>query len=281
MKYIFLNTEFVPEEQAFIHVSDLAIQRGYGIFDFFRIMDNHPLFLDDYLTRFYASASEMQLEVPFPQDRLREILFELIRLNNIPMSGIKVILTGGYSPDGYQIAKSNIVISQQPLTFSSDEHMHSGIKVITHEYFRDMPHVKTINYLAGIWLQKKVNEQKAGDVLYHHLGEVSEFPRCNFFIVRPDQTVITPGKNVLYGITRNHVVKLASALFKVEEGTIRLEDIPKASEAFLTSTTKRIIPITQVDNHVIGTGKSGPVTKALFDALVQLEHNERTMHGGK
>lgn len=272
--YTFLNDEFVPAEKAFLHVSDLSIQRGYGIFDFFKVVDNYPLFLDFYLERLYSSASEMRLEIRFTKEEFKSVLFELIEKNNLPMSGIKVVLTGGYSPDAYQLVKPNLIITQQALTFPSDD-LGEGIKIITHEYVREMPHVKTINYLMGIWTQQKMKEQKASDVLYHQKGEVSEFPRCNFFIVKKNNTVVTPSKNILNGITRMNVLELARKKFKVHEGVVTLTDVAEASEAFLTSTTKRIVPIVQVEDLRIGNGVPGAVTREVFNDLLQFEYSER------
>lgn len=273
--YIYLNSDFVEADKAVVHVSDLAIQRGYGIFDFFRVMDNVPLFLEDYLDRFYASAATMRLDVPLNRQAFKSTLFELIKRNNLPMSGIKVILTGGYSPDGYQIGKPNLIIQQTALKFPPDTVQPEGVKVITHEYVREIPNVKTINYITGIWTQKKMVEQGAADVLYHMRGEVSEFPRCNFFIVKQDGTVATPSKNILHGVTRKHVLDLAAKKFTVKEEVITLDDVHQAREAFLTSTTKRIIPIVQVDDKRIGDGKPGAATLTLLHDLIALEREER------
>ena len=272
--YTFLNQDFVPSDKACLHISDLAFQRGYGIFDFFRVMEGYPLFIDDYLKRFYGSATEMQLEVPYTQEKLKEIIFELIRRNDLPMSGLKLMLTGGYSPDAFHITQPNLVITQQPLSLSQDPVLPKGIKIITHAYVRDSPRVKTINYITGIWLQNKISKQGASDVLYHQGGEVSELPRCNFFIVKPDKTLVTPSKNILYGITRQHVLELAAKKFNVQEGVVTLQDVMEAQEAFLTSTTKRILPITHVDNHLIGTGEPGAVAQQLYMDLIQLEKEE-------
>jgi branched-chain amino acid aminotransferase len=269
--YTFLIDDFVTEEDAALHVSDLAIQRGYGIFDFFRVMDNHPLFLSDYLGRFFVSAREMQLEVPYSPGELASIIRELIRKNNMPMSGIKAILTGGYSADGYTPGKPNLIVTQKAMQFPPAELPVKGIKVITHEYLRDKPHVKTINYVVGIWIQKKVMEQQASDVLYHCKGVVSEFPRCNFFLVTKDNTIITPAENILEGVTRKHVLQLAAKKYTVRTGTVTLEDIYSANEAFLTSTSKRIVPITEIDQHVIGSGVPGPVSLDLLRDLLELE----------
>ena len=273
--YTLLNGEFIPAEKAFLHVSDLSVQRGYGIFDFLKIVDNYPLFLEDYITRFYASACEMRLAVPYTKEEFISLLFVLVQKNNMPMSGIKIVLTGGYSPDAYKLVKPNLIITQQELKFPSDQ-ISNGIKVISHEYVREMPHVKTINYIMGIWTQKKMIEQGAADVLYHTNSTVTEFPRCNFFLVKKDNTVVTPSKNILHGVTRKHVLELAARKYSFVEGPVTLSDIADASEAFLTSTTKRIIPITQVDRQLIGTGVTGPVTKELYNDLLQLELSERT-----
>jgi branched-subunit amino acid aminotransferase/4-amino-4-deoxychorismate lyase len=79
---------------------------------------------------------------------------------------------------------------------------------------------------------------------------------------------------VLAGITRHHVLTLPQSPYPVTEGTVTLDDLAQAKEAFLTSTTKRIIPVVQIDDIVIGTGKPGPVTQALLDALIRLEEEQ-------
>jgi len=274
MKLTYLNNTFLPEENAYLHISDLAIQRGYGIFDFLRVIDNHPLFLEHYLNRFYASAKEMLLEVPYEREKLTAIILDLIERNNLPVSGVKIILTGGYSPDAYQMVKPNLIITQQALSLSTTSFPKAGIKVITHEFVREMPGVKTINYLTGIRMQQRVLEQQAADVLYHQRGIVSEFPRCNFFMITQDSVVVTPSENILHGITRKNVIELASKKFKVEQRNISVEEIKTAKEAFLTSTTKRILPITQIDSAIIGNGLPGSMTEILFNDLVTLEEQE-------
>jgi branched-chain amino acid aminotransferase len=262
----------VPLENAFLHISDLSIQRGYGVFDFFKVSNGHPLFLNDYLERFYHSASVMRLEVPHTPNELRSIIYRLIEKNNLPESGIKMILTGGYSADGYQPRGSSLIITQQLLTLPAKDLIEKGIKVITYDYVRDFPHAKTINYTMGIWLTKLVADNNAADVLYQKNNVVSEFPRCNFFMVRKDGVVVTPGDNILYGVTRKQVLELSKRYYQSREGEITLDDIYNASEAFLTSTTKRIVPIVQVNSVTIGEGKPGPVTLALLDHLTALEN---------
>ncbi len=273
--YTYLNNEIVSAEKAILHVRDLSIQRGYGIFDFFKIQDGHPFFLNNYLNRFYNSADVMRLPVQQTPDELKSIIYQLIEKNNIAASGIKMILTGGYSEDGYEPAAPNLVITQQRLTLPGTDLIEKGVKIITHDYVRDLASAKTINYSMGIWLINKIKEQGAYDVLYHQKNIVSEFPRCNFFMVKKDGTVITPKDRVLHGITRKNILNLASKRYPTEEGTITLDDILQAKEAFLTSTTKRIVPIVQINNSLISDGKPGSVSLSLLDDLIALEKGDK------
>lgn len=267
----FINGEFIEERNAFLHISDLSIQRGYGVFDYCRTHHNIPVHLDDHLDRFVRSADIMHLPMPLSTGELITIIHDLVSKNNIPQSGIRMLLTGGYSPDSYEIIQPNLIILQHPLVIRTGTASEKGIKVITHEYVREFPDAKTINYSMGIWLQQKIKEQQATDVLYHQHGEVSEFPRANFFIVSNDDVVITPRKNVLKGVTRKKILELNSKELSIEEGIITLSDVRSAKEAFMTSTTKRILPVVQVDNMIIGNGAPGAVTTFLDQALARGE----------
>lgn len=266
--HVYLNDQFIESEKASLHISDLAIQRGYGIFDFFRVRDNVLLYVDDHLDRFFNSASIMHLTAPYSKERLRSILQELQEKNNLPDSGIRMILTGGYSPDAYQPVAPNFIIMQNPLMIP-DSTTPKAINIITHEFVRDIPEAKTINYTMGIWLQKKIKEQQVDDVLYHRNGTVTEFPRCNFFIVTKNNTIITPDKNALKGVTRKKILELGGS--QVKERDVTLEDIREAKEAFLTSSTKRIQSIVKIDGQPVGNGLPGEITTELLHGLLKAE----------
>ncbi len=268
--YVYLNDQFVKSEKATLHISDLAIQRGYGIFDFFRVRDNVLLYVDDHLDRFFHSASIMHLSSPGTKEKLLSTLHELLQKNNLPDTGIRMILTGGYSPDAYQQVTPNFIIMQSLLTIH-DSPIPKTVSIITHEFVRDIPEAKTINYSMGIWLQKKIKEQQTDDVLYHMNGVVTEFPRCNFFIVNQDNTIVTPDKNALRGVTRKRILELGRSRFKMKEGQVTLSDIRQAKEAFLSSSTKRIQSIVKIDGQPVGNGLPGEVTSELLRGLLKVE----------
>ncbi|MEJ8757370.1 aminotransferase class IV [Pontibacter sp. H259] len=272
--YAYIHGQFTPLQESFLHISDLSIQRGYGIFDFFKVQGGKPVFLQDYLERFYESARLMELTVPVTSDELTAIITQLITKNKLPQSGIKMLLTGGYSANGYDPGEPNLLLTEQPLVLPEQETIEKGIKIITQEHMREIPRAKTINYSMGIRLINKIKEANASDVLYQQNGVVTEFPRCNFFIVTPDDTIVTPDKDVLLGVTRKNVLQLAARKYKTETRTVTMADIAQAKEAFLTSTTKRILPIVQVDDRMIGNGAPGKVTKELLADLITLEQTQ-------
>ncbi|MEO8474041.1 MAG: aminotransferase class IV [Chryseolinea sp.] len=270
-QFAFVGNQIVRVSDASVHISDLAVQRGYGIFDFFKIKGDHPYFLEYHLDRFYDSASIMKLKAAQSRADLTGIISELITRNAIDESGIKVILTGGYSPDGYQIAAPNLILTQHPLTLPSSDQIENGISVITHSYNKEFPEAKTINYTMGIWLVDRIKAEGASDVLYHHNNILSEFPRCNLFIVDQNGVVKTPAKNILKGVTRKNILKLSSTKYTTQETDISIDELFAAREVFLTSTTKRVLPIVSVDHKPIGDGKPGPVSMILLRELLELE----------
>jgi branched-chain amino acid aminotransferase len=268
---VFVNGKYVPAGQASLLVTDLAIQRGYGIFDFFKTLGNRPIFLDDHLDRFFHSAAHLRLPVGRTREELKTIIAGLQQRNAIPDSGIRMTLTGGYSPDGYSLSQPNLIITQAPLKGPITATCYPPVRLVTYPHCRQMPEAKTIDYLMAIWLQPYIREHEADDPLYHQNGIISECPRSNFFIVTADNTLVTPARNILKGITRKKVLELAPAHIRTEERDITLADLPTAQEAFITSTTKHILPVSHIDGQPIGGHPHervpGPISRWLNEQL--------------
>ena len=260
--FVWVNDSLIPSVEANLNIADLAVQRGYGIFDFFKTIDGQSVFLEDHLDRLFRSAVLMRLELKQSRDEIRNKIKKLIESNNLNDSGIKMILTGGFSPDGFNIAEPNLIISQQaieiPRTMSE-----KGISILTHEYQRQFSDAKTLDYLQAIWLQPILKEKKADDVLYYSNGLIRECPRANIFVVTKDQKVLTPESGMLKGVTRKHVLEISGARYVTEARDVSLEELSNAGEVFITSTTKNILPVVQVDGYVIADGNPGEVSRAL------------------
>jgi branched-chain amino acid aminotransferase len=277
--FAIVDDEPVPADQASLLINDLSIQRGYGVFDFFKTLNHIPIFMEDHLDRFFRSAAHLRLGIGKSREELRALIDILRQKNNLPDSGIRLTLTGGYSTDGYSLGKPNLVISQQPLSVAITDTFQRTLCLVTYPHHRQMPDVKTIDYLMAIWLQPFIRGNGADDVLYHWDGVLTECPRSNFFIVTAEDTLVTPGRAILSGIIRSKVLELARQQFKTEERDIRMEELLTAKEAFVTSTTKHILPVLKIDDKVIGKGlphegKPGIISQWLNQRLYKLVGDE-------
>ena len=261
----FLNNRFLQYRDAQLHVSDLGLQRGYGIFDYFLEMDGCIPFYDDYHDRFYHSAQSLNLDVPLTRDLLKEKITYLLEKNKLRTSGIRLLLTGGYSDDIYTLSKPNFMILTLPL------HLHpfgyiDGVRLLLLEYQRYMPAVKSTFYLPSIAMIPTLKQAGAVEVLYHHLGVVFETTRANFFMVK-DEKLITPSDGILPGIIRKQVIKVAADILPLEERAISLEELWDCDEAFITGTSKHVAPVLEVDERIISFGKPGKVTMEIREAF--------------
>lgn len=269
--YTYVNGQILLENDAKLSVTDLAVQRGYGIFDFLKTVNGKPIFIEDYFNRFFNSASEMNLEVDFDRTDLFTAINSLLEKNNIVNSGLKMILTGGYSEDGYQIAKPNLIIVQTPFEYSPSS-FNKGLNLLSHNYQRQLASVKTIDYLQAIRLQPLLKLKQADDLLYHNHGEVRECPRANIFMIK-DQQVFTPVTGILRGITRGKILGMHLDGIAIKEQDFTLDDLANADEAFISSSTKNILPVLSLDGKPIGKGKPGKITTALNEKLLEMIKN--------
>ena len=267
---IYLNGEIVEYDKAFLHISDLAIIRGYGVFDFFRTQNGQPFLMQGHIERFINSAEYFELPLPVSQDKLKSIIQDLLNFNHFEESGIKLLITGGYSEDGITPGTPNFFVDVQPLVLPPDSHFTQGIKLITHKYIRDFPEIKSVNYITSIRIHKQILDAGAVDVLFHYQDIISESSRSNFFLVR-DNKIITSDRNILKGITRGKVLALAGPHYAIEERPTYLKEIINADEAFITGTTKKVMPVVKVDDTIVGSGKPGKVTQHLMQLFAQLE----------
>ncbi len=271
--YVFLNGSFFPEKKALIHFTDLALHRGFAIFDFFRTQNGLPFMLDDHLDRFERSATILNLSIPYSRTAIETYVDELIQCHDYKMAGIKLILTGGEAIDGLTPTKSNFFMNILPITFPEEELYRTGARLLTAEYRRDIPEVKTVNYAKVISMRDQLAKAEAVDVLFTFQGEVYETSRSNFFVVEGD-IIRTPASDVLQGITRKTVMRLANdAGYQIEAGPISLESAYKADEAFITGTTKKIMPVVDLDGTKIGNGLPGQKTEHLKSLFAEFERN--------
>jgi branched-subunit amino acid aminotransferase/4-amino-4-deoxychorismate lyase len=274
-EYFFLNGEIIKARDACLHITDLALLRGFGIFDFCRTQNGQPLLIDKYISRFHNSAHHIDMQIPYSKDHIKESIYALLQKNRIKEAGIRMVMTGGYTKNGYTPGDPNFFILIEKINFPDREFYENGIKLHFLEHQRELSHIKSINYLTPISIRNTLAKESAYDVLYHSRGNVLEVSRSNIFIVR-DNTIITPIKNILPGITRSSVLTIAKEIYQVEEREIPVQELFIAEEVFMTGTTKRVLPVRQIDDHVINHGKPGSITQKLKSLYREFENSFTT-----
>ncbi len=255
--YCSINGKIRPMRQASVGLNDLALLRGYGIFDYFLFKYSRPLLIERYLRRFYRSAELMHLSPPLSMQALYQQILELIATNGQSQGSIRLVLTGGYTEDGYSPATPNLIILQHPYPNYPESYFTEGVGLISHDFQREWPEVKTINYLTGIKLLPEIKKAGALEVLYHRGGKVLESVRSNIFLVNDKEELITPDADILFGITRESVLKIAGGQLPIHQRPVSMEELMQARELFITGTNKSVMPVVRIGEQPIGDGKVG------------------------
>lgn len=267
----YIGGQWVHPDKATISINDVGVLRGYSVFESLRTYDRRPFHLDLHLTRLYRSAVLIEMEIPWSSEQISEVVREIIVRNTYRHAAIRLLVTGGESEDGIlPSSKPMLVVLITPLDERDIERFAKGCKLITTKLQRISPEAKTANYIAAVRALKEAVRRNASDALFVNEREhVLEATRSNFFIFRGD-TLITPHRSILVGITRNVVLQLARSIFAIEERPILLEELALADEAFITSSSKEITPVVQIDDRTIGDGKPGRRTYQLEQLFIEM-----------
>ena len=261
----FVNGEYVDREKAKIDVEDTGLIRGYGVFDYLRTFGGKPFLLDEHLTRLFNSAKEINLSIPYSKSEVEKIINKVLEINNDENSGVRTVVTGGRSKNGiFPEGKPGFVVVSKKIE-PDTKIVDQGVSVITCEHQREFSQAKTLNYLKLISHPREIEESGAYTALFVSNGFVLEGGTSNVFIIK-DKKIITPEENILKGITRGLIIKLAEEnSYQVEERDVEVEELLESREVFLTSTTRGIIPVVQIDEKGIGERKPGKQTRKLID----------------
>ncbi|MCF0065382.1 aminotransferase class IV [Dyadobacter chenwenxiniae] len=266
----YFNGEILPIDSPIFKTNDLGLLRGFGLFDYFRTYNGVPFRWDDYWQRFENSARLLKLTLPVTQQETEKALADLYALSGEREVAFRFVLTGGYSPDSVNVVEPNFLIRTEALPQDNPAGRLKGIKVLPYDYVRDLPEVKTTNYVHMVLMADELRRQQAADLLFHKEGEVSELTRSNIFIFQGDK-LITSDRNILKGITRKVVMELAKPHFEVQVRPVLYKEVILADEVFTTSTTKWVMPVVQIGDLPVGSGEAGKRTlflQQLFEKLV-------------
>lgn len=260
----YLNGRFLPATEAMLPLSDLAIVRGYGVFDYCRTYQRRPFHIEHHVARLGRSAAQLHLHLPHTPAEIIALVDELIERNpHLPEMGLRFVVTGGVAADLFTpTGPPSLAIMPSPAPSYPPHLFTDGARLITTPLGREFPTIKSLNYIGAILAMRGAAEQGAIEALYvDEQGRGLECTRCNFVGVQGGR-LLTPLAGVLDGITRAAVLALAQPELTVMDTAVPLADL---DEAFITSSTKGVMPITHIDGRPVGHGRPGPLTQALHE----------------
>lgn len=268
----FLNSEYLPKDQIKIPVDNLAVNRGYGAFDFFGIKNNKPFYGDRHIRRFLHSLHLMKLFIEYSENELIYIIQNLIQKNTISDFYLKLFALPTHPNQNAETPSSLIIIPVDAPEYDAKLYSH-GAKLISKEYTRFLPEAKSTNYLPMVYWYNEMLQYDAVDVLYKTHDIIKETSRGNIFCIKNDE-FRTPSTGMLAGVTRSIVLDiLHKQQSKFTETEISYNELLASDEVFLSSTTKKIMPVVSIDNKSIGNGKPGSLTLELMRTFGSLQTN--------
>jgi D-alanine transaminase len=278
MSIVYLNGEYLPKEKAFISVDDRGFLFGDGIYEVTAAYRGRLFRWDRHLARMNRGLSA--LRIAFDPIPLEEVHLRLLRENGLDQAQVGYIyleITRGVAPRTHQFPATPV--PPTVYLFAGEYHRpprdrwEEGFKAVTvHDQRWARVDLKTIQLLPNVLGKQAAVDHGVDEIVYVKDGMAIEGALNNFFTVFGETVVSHPSSNqILPGISREVVLELCDRLgLKVEHKAITVEEMFQADEAFHTGTLTEVKPCVEVDGKPIGTGKVGPVTRALFDAFLEV-----------
>jgi branched-chain amino acid aminotransferase len=278
-----VNGRVFDEKNAVISVFDHGFLYGEGVYETLRTYNGQPFLLDRHMRRLRRSAGMLDLPVPLTDEELASRFDDTMRAGGLGPGGrgeayLRVLVTRGIGDLTYDPAATpqpSVVVIAKPQVDPPLEAFERGVKVALVPIMRNhpgsvSPAIKSNNLLnSALAMQEAVRRDAFEGLMRNYRGELAECSTANIFIVKGGAALTPPiDAGLLPGITREFLFEVGADLgIPVREQVLKDPDLFGADEAFLSSTTREIVPIVKVDDRTIGSGRPGPVTKALLQGF--------------
>ena len=266
-------------DDARVSVFDRGFLFGEGVYEVLRTYRGRPFLYPEHMRRLRASADRIALACPISDDEMLARISATVDAAQLEGDAyVRILLTRGVGEIVYDPAASlspTVVIIVKPHDDPPASAFADGVRLALTTVVRNHPGsvdpvIKSNNLLNNALAMQQAYREGAFEALMkNHRGHLCECAQSNIFFVR-DGVLLTPpvDAGLLVGVTRGFVLELAAARgLRVDEGALLEEDLPSMQEAFITSTTREIVPVVRIGHYTIGDGRPGPVTRQLMDAF--------------
>ena len=278
--FAYVDAEIVPISEAKISLLDWGFLHSDATYDVVHVWDGKFFRLDDHLERFFSSMDKLRMSIPYTREELKLVLSNCVKASGLREAYVEMITTRGLPKPGSRDPRT---CTNQFFAFAIPfvwiTKSQNGLHLIVSSKQRIPvesvdPVVKNYHWLDFVMgLFEAYDRGGETAVVVDSQGNITEGPGFNIFAVK-DTAITTPASGVLEGITRKTAIELATEYgYKVIQGNLAPEYARSADEVFATSTAGGILPITKIDDKIIGNGAMGPVTQKLQDAYWSLHNN--------
>ncbi len=277
MEKIFLNDKIIEIENANLSVTDSGFLYGAGLFETMRSYKGKVFSLDDHLDRLFSSAAALSIKIDHDRKFISDAIYNLLDANNLTDARLRLTVSSGSMTLSQENKQATMLITAAQLQPYPKEYYEKGVLVTLCPYRQNTTDPicghKTTSYFPRMLALQNAHQKRAAEALWFTTdNRLAEGCVSNVFLVK-DSKVYTPPLNtpVLPGIARKNICKLALRdSIDLVEKNLNINDILGADEIFLTNVIMQVMPVVQVEQHLVSQGKVGPVTKLLLDKFNEL-----------
>jgi branched-subunit amino acid aminotransferase/4-amino-4-deoxychorismate lyase len=267
-RHVMVNGRILRSEKALMPLSSPALMGSFGVYESVEVVEGVAFCLHEHLLRLAESARMIDLGLHRDMDEVAGWAEQLLSATGERSYLLRIIAWGAAQPGG----EPTLAMLPVPTPQYPEECYQFGGRVITFEGSRFMPTCKSMNTLASYLARREAHRAGVPEAILSSNGELTEGARSNLFVVYRGELSTPPADCALRGITRDIVIRLASlAGYSFSERRVVRGEVSRLDECFITSTSMHILPVVQIDETPIGTGRIGPVTRDLM-ARFEVHH---------
>jgi D-alanine transaminase len=282
---VFLNGKLAPIEHATVSVLDRGFIFGDGVYELVPVYSRVPFRLEEHLTRLERSLGETRIRNPYSRAQWRAHIYQLIDAQPFDDQSVYFQVTRGVAKRDHAFPKNvepTVFMMCNPLVNPPAAQVENGAAAVTATDNRWLRcDIKSISLVGNVLLRQLSAEEGAAETILFRDGKLTEASASNVFIVKRG-VIQSPSKSnlILPGITYDVVAELARANgLALEFRDVPEADVRAADEIWVTSSSKEVLPIVELDGKRVGDGRPGPVFRRMFQ-LYQ-EFKQKVMRAGK
>jgi D-alanine transaminase len=267
----YVNGRYVPHRDAAVHIEDRGYQFADGVYEVIAVQGGRLIDEEAHLRRLERSLSELKIKRTMAPKTLSCVMREVLRKNRIRDGSIYIQMTRGVAPRDHPFpakSETSVVMTARRMRAQPARSVEEGVRVITLPDNRwGRCDIKSVSLLPNVLAKQRAREAGAYEAWFvDSSGKVTEGSSTNAWIVTAEGKLVTRSAShaILNGITRQSAIRLAKENgLALEERAFSVPEAKAAREAFITSTTSEVLPVTEIDGSVIGKGKAGSFSRKL------------------